>query len=638
MFKKAKWIWLSKNAQVNEYAEFFQKFHWSKGKALCRLSCDSDYTLFVNGKFVSSNQYGDFEHYKSVDEIDITPYLQEGENALGILVWHWGIHLSRYYLAQAGLIFEITQEHDCLTYSDENTLCRQSLAYKSGYEKTISPQLGFSFFYDSNLEDDWALTGKGCQKAQLIEKNCTFVCRPNRKLEILDRAKADILAQTGNYYLIDLKTETVGLAVLEFISDVKQTLRIDFGENLENGHVRRLIGNRDFSFEYVAKPGKNKYVNYMLRLGCRYLEIYAEEPIDLQYAGLMPQVYPTNRKEVTLSDPLDQKIYDMCVHTLQMCMMEHYVDCPWREQCLYAFDSRNQMLCGYYAFADGNYEYAKSNLKLFGEDRREDGFLSICSPCSVDLTIPSFSLYYLVAVNEYLMHTGDVAFAQSLLPKMQSIVQVFLRNQKNGLVYKFEGKSHWNFYDWSEHLEGKLHGEDTNEPDLMINCLLIFALENLRQICLKTGDLFSYEEVLAETRKATRNAFFCAEKGCFALSKNGTDYTELGNAFAILCGLTNKTESDAIAKCLVDGAFTTCSLSMKPWIYDALLQVDAAEYQDFILSEIRANYQKMLDEGATTAWETIDGASAFGNAGSLCHGWSAIPVYYYHKFFLSNLK
>ena len=37
----------------------------------------------------------------------------------------------------------------------------------------------------------------------------------------------------------------------------------------------------------------------------------------------------------------------------------------------------------------------------------------------------------------------------------------------------------------------------------------------------------------------------------------------------------------------------------------------------------------MLDAGATTVWETADGAAAFDNAGSLCHGWSAIPVYYY---------
>ena len=37
----------------------------------------------------------------------------------------------------------------------------------------------------------------------------------------------------------------------------------------------------------------------------------------------------------------------------------------------------------------------------------------------------------------------------------------------------------------------------------------------------------------------------------------------------------------------------------------------------------------MLREGATTFWEIIIGADDFADAGSLCHGWSALPVYYY---------
>jgi hypothetical protein len=39
----------------------------------------------------------------------------------------------------------------------------------------------------------------------------------------------------------------------------------------------------------------------------------------------------------------------------------------------------------------------------------------------------------------------------------------------------------------------------------------------------------------------------------------------------------------------------------------------------------------MLSCGATTFWETILGAEDFNGAGSLCHGWSAIPVYWLTK-------
>ena len=36
----------------------------------------------------------------------------------------------------------------------------------------------------------------------------------------------------------------------------------------------------------------------------------------------------------------------------------------------------------------------------------------------------------------------------------------------------------------------------------------------------------------------------------------------------------------------------------------------------------------MLDCGATTFWETEKGAADFEGAGSLCHGWSAFPIYF----------
>ena len=63
-----------------------------------------------------------------------------------------------------------------------------------------------------------------------------------------------------------------------------------------------------------------------------------------------------------------------------------------------------------------------------------------------------------------------------------------------------------------------------------------------------------------------------------------------------------------------------------------LLKVDTHKYRAYILSDIDRKYGKMLDAGATSFWETIDGGDAFTKAGSLCHGWSAIPIYFWHKY------
>jgi len=77
---------------------------------------------------------------------------------------------------------------------------------------------------------------------------------------------------------------------------------------------------------------------------------------------------------------------------------------------------------------------------------------------------------------------------------------------------------------------------------------------------------------------------------------------------------------------------------MKTFMYDALLAVDSTKYSEWVLNMIRSDYGYMLSQGATAAWETIEGPDALSGTGSLCHGWSAIPVYYYHRLKKNLLK
>ena len=49
VFEGAKWIWLHNEKSRDEYGEFFSVFNSEKENAVCRISCDGDYTLFING-------------------------------------------------------------------------------------------------------------------------------------------------------------------------------------------------------------------------------------------------------------------------------------------------------------------------------------------------------------------------------------------------------------------------------------------------------------------------------------------------------------------------------------------------------------------------------------------------------------
>ena len=628
LFAKSEWIWVSAGECADQYAEFCDILTYAGKCAVeMRLSCDSDYVLYINGSYVSSNQYGDYEHYKIYDVLDITPYLHMGENSIGILVYHCGVDTSRYLPAKAGLIYEVLSDGEILAYSSTQTRSRVSPTYATGNRVFVSSQLGYTFFYDATKA-----TAEGFELSVCVEKHCEFFSRPIKKAKLLERRPMKAVTRCDDmHYLIDLGGETVGLPSLEFLSETEQALTVAWGEHIEDGGVRRVIGGRHFYFEYRATAGKNSFTEYMLRIGCRYLEVFSEAPIVLGYVGVRPQVYETEVRPVHFAKELDRKIYDICVNTLQCCMMEHYVDCPWREQALYAFDSRNQMLCGYFAFRDGNAAYARANLKLIGQDHRAGGLLSICYPCGTKLAIPSFSLYYLIAIKEYLEHTGDTGLAAELLAKMRGILDAFFANSKDGLVQRFEGGELWNFYDWSKFSEGTLGVSESAEADAVINCLFVMALDAFESICGAVGAEFPYFGAAEQLRARIKEAFWCDDSGIFTMRRGREEYTALANALAILAGVVSGADAERVCEALASGRLVDCSLSMKVFAYDALLNTDMAHYRDFVIAEIRKNYGRMLEVGSDTVWETVNGASDFGGAASLCHGWSAIPIYIYHK-------
>ena len=451
LFNGASWIWFTQQDAPDTYGDFTDRFIYDGGKVVCHLSCDSDYTLLVNGTFVSSNQYGDFEHYKIYDSIDITDYLVPGENSIFMTVWHFGIVSFRCRPAKAGLLYTVECDGKALCQSGTHTLCRENPNYLGGYKKTITAMMGQSFLFDATKPTDTPF-----YNSVIVNKSCKLFPRPIPKSRLLEPVAITLLKNEPDHYLVDLGEECVGLPTLDFDTEVPQKITVAWGEHILDGGVRRNPDNKDFSFEYIAKEGHNTYTNYMLRLGGRYLEVFCEAPIHLNYIGMIPQVYPVESVEKSFENPQHQKIYDLCVKTLRLCLMEHYVDTPWREQCLYAFDARNQMLCGYAAFRDGNSQYARANLLLISHDNRDDGLLSITFPCGSRMAIPSFSLHYVNAVREYIEHTGDVSLALEVYPVVEKIMKVYEANIKDGLMYTFDVDNYWNFYDWSEYSDGSV--------------------------------------------------------------------------------------------------------------------------------------------------------------------------------------
>ena len=686
----ARWIW-AKAEEINQYVDFRSEFYiHNTDRVRLIISVDSRYAVFVNGEYVPGFQYADYPNYKVYDELDITDRVNIGKNVLSIVGYYQGESSSVYYKGRAGLIFAVIDgDGNAVAVSDRRVLCRPSGEYTSGAVEKLSIQLSYSFRYDANGDDGWrelgylpssdwssaAETGYECElfprpiRQLRFEEVCrtrlllwgafkdslpksspcgdrmqtaflSFGGRPSTQLPKSDGYSLESEDQgDGIYFIIDIGREESGVFELEIDLPHQAEILVGFGEHLDDLRVRTSVGGRQFAAVYTARAGRQRFTHYFKRMGCRYISVYAyARQIRLYYVGLHPTPYPFEYKKVSeLKDALHRKISETSIRTLELCAHEHYEDCPWREQALYAMDSRNQMLFGYTCF--DNPELPRESLRLLALGQKENGLLELCAPAESSITIPAFSLVFVTAVKEYLENVGDGDFVKELLPAIGKILDFFrIRIDKSGLIPFIGDSGIWNFYEWSNDLDGspakKGHLIKYEAP---INAFMAMALSDAQQIYKELG-IFDKAEQCKKEYEGIATAlenFWDEERGLYAsyITENGfLNYAELTQYLIICSGAVGKERAIKISDLCVkkEGNLVPITLGSALFEFQALMRFKE-RYKDFLESEIEEKWAGMLLKGATSFWETLDGADAFGYAGSLCHGWSAAPVWYFNS-------
>ncbi len=705
VFQKAAWIWRQEPAGVDEFCDFVDTVTRPEDGGRCYLSiaADSNYTVWLNGELCTFGQYADYPDYKVYDRVDITDALRPGDNRLAVTVWYYGIHTQTYAKGEAGLIYEITDGSGrVLAYSGTHTHSRLSRDYISGRNHLISYQLGQTYHYDLRGDDGFRSgDAPGFAASRPVTGISTdFTLRPNKKLVLDGRMPASICRTgcfryttddprasvnmqyaaiagryphemlksgdacftsptrlatdradgSGVFFIVDLGSETAGFLDIDLEVPADCRLDVGYGEHLKDGICRTSI--RGFSCDIELKAGRNTYLHTFRRFGCRYVQFFVHAPeVTVHYAGIRPTRYPLVHKEYHSGNLLRDTIYKVCQNTLQQCLHEHYEDCPWREQALYTLDSRNQMLCGYYAF--GETEAPRASLELIAHGQRPDGLMSLCYPAGLDYPIPSFSCAYFMQMEEYIRYTGDTTLAEQYFSVLTGILDAFAaRRLPAGIIENFygdtpDGTNYWNFYEWSATMDGIHNGLVSPayyRLECPINCFYSLALAAMAKICDALGrpaEAAGYRREADGLNAAIARAFYNAETKLFESygDEHRGHYSVLTQSLAMLCGAARGLDTSVMVRVMatngrekdIEGALDVIpnTLSMNAFRFDALLSLDKGKYAPVILDELDRDYLYMLREGATAFWETIVGAADFGDAGSLCHGWSALPIYYY---------
>ena len=618
--KNAKWIWINNSPKENEYAVFEEKFLFDGKKATFTVCAESDYVLYVNGRLAGFGQYAGYPNYKYYDELDITELCVNGENTFTLSVRYEGINTHIHIESGAGVIYTVAQDGNTVTYSRAGVLGGYDNRYIQNTNTKLSGQLGYS--------SDMRVGDYVCD-IPCVESDISYNLMPRPILKTVPLPFVEGKLIDSEKQLYDLGCETAGYLHVKFKATKPGKAKIAYGQHITDGGVRYALWGREFAFNFELTEGEHEFSQYFIRMSGRYIQAFLPEGVEIISVGIMPYIYPMTVNDFKLDNTLDQKIYDVCIRTLRLCMNLHYEDTPWREQALYVLDSRNQMLCGYYAFRET--QFAKASLELIAKGTRPDGFLELTYPAINGPAIPFFSVMYAVEVYEYIKHTGDKSILETTMPTMLGIMNNFkARIEENNLIRHFDDP-YWNFYEWTDGSHDIFPGQYGYEYKdcfhLILNCAFVYAGKMFLEMCDMAGVEFDCD--FDSIKTAINKEFFDESDGNFVLRTDDRSFkSQLGNSFALLIGLGDERTLRAIKE---DKNLIETSLSMLIYKYDALLAANP-DNKEYILNEIRELYGYMLDNGATTFWETIKGEADFGGAGSLCHGWSALPVYYYHLF------
>lgn len=694
--KGSNWLWDKCDSLLhNQYVCFRQKINVQKKnartKAYLYLSCDTTYELYINGKFVNFGQYLALPENKFFDKLDISEYVVDGENLIAIEVYYQGYASSCYATGTPGLIY--FTEVDGRIFPNDSCNVAHDPGYTEGNLPLISNQLGPSFEFDGRKASDWysvtyvendswkapcklnfddILTSKIKPRPveklvfsqiapfKLINKGHFTYTEKQTELPVAHRMRdalmcvetplntvqnQEVVVDEDNTTLIfDLGEETAGYFTLEFTADSELIFDVAYGEHLTDLRIRSAIGNRNFAFTYFGKVGLNRYSNFFRRLAGRYIQINirgVKGKCVIHTATLIKGEYPVKEKApMCIDDRLHRKIYETCIKTLKSCMHEHYEDCPWREQSLYAFDSRNQILAGYTVFE--NDRFVKSCLELMDSTLGEDGYQRICAPKSDDLKIPGFSLMWIIALCEYAMHKGKISGLEKMIGNARKMIEKYMCNvSDDGVVLLPDGKNYWFFYDWAEGLAGKIKMNsdqpiDEQKTDAVFNLEICYALKKLIDMLDHFGqNTIKLKQHYKMLKNGVNKVFYNKQRKLYNTfdSTRPQHYCQIVQALAILSGVA--VNKKALRKALAfDKDLIQATLSTMILRYEALMEDE--NYLEIIMDEIAEIWGGMLYRGATTFYETALGEADFYNAGSLCHGWSAIPLVVYQNYYVDR--
>jgi hypothetical protein len=427
---------------------------------------------------------------------------------------------------------------------------------------------------------------------------------------------------TGPFLALDFGKEVMGYPNFTIWTEHGGTVDMGYSERLEDGLPNPFFGTIRYADRIILKPGESRFETFDKR-AFRYMQLDFRDirgRVRIDSIGLKFSTYPVRwRGSFECSDARLNEIWKMGAYTVQLNMEDGYTDCPWRERAQWWGDARVEALINYYAFGDT--ALIRNGLKEIARSQLQDGMTACFAPGNPDLcgNIPSFTLIWILSIWDYYRWTCEEALVRELYPSMKRAIGFFESKTDDDELVSNTG--YWMFIDWAEM---DLRGTVTS-----LNCFYYGALLDAVRTAELVGeksDAERYTDVASRLKAAINRKLWDAKKGvyadCLAEGTLSEKVSQQTNSLAVLFDIAPREKWNSILDYIHDPVKEVVQSGTPYFSFYVLHALWHAGRDDQAFAYIRRMWGRMLDEGATTCWET------WGlDSHSLCHGWSGAPTH-----------
>ncbi|MBN2583525.1 MAG: family 78 glycoside hydrolase catalytic domain [Planctomycetes bacterium] len=685
----ASWIWSRDFGDpaysVRYFRRTFDVSDPSTARLVVHVSADSRYRFFVNGQLVGRGPAkGDFEYYP-FETYDLSDRLVAGTNVLAVHVMAYGVYgpISEIHGRHGAFVLQ-GELQDGPRRQSLNTDDQWRVATDRAYSPVHYDQYCKRVFYAVNPQEqfdgrhypwgwqqvdyddsvwepahpiarasgrhqgghprfEWRLTPREIE--MLAERpfqaedvldgpladDVRKLLRGSRGHEVTLAANsaADFTVYTGQLFTGYPTLTTAGGAGAQITLTYAEALTRDGKKGRRDDLAWGQVDLDNPCDVVLPGGGRDEAWQPFWFRSARFIRIRittADEPLTLRGLKFDFWCYPFEQRGRFDSDDPDLKeIWDVCWHTALCCAHEHYEDCPSYEQLQYVSDTRLQALISYLVAGDDT--LGRSALLAFDRSRMSDGITQSRYPSNYHQIIPTFSLLYVLMVEDHYRHFGDVSFLMRVAPGIGPVMHWFERHMNDdGLVGFIPW---WVFVDWCrpQFPEG-VPPEARTGPCTVVNLMCIAALESAARLYHVARDHHHagvYERRAEAMRHAVRRATWNDSEGLFVDGPGSSNLSQHANLWAILTDTATPAQTERIMKRLLDDPKLTQTTYIHDYyLFQALLKVGAYDRLD----EIVGRWRKMINYGFSTFPERPEPTR------SDCHAWSAWPMFEFQRVLL----